>query len=191
MATWVTPVKLTEEQQYILIATLNDCKRTPKLKEKAVQNLILKRIEGVMTYLGTQTEKPETNEPFDRVSDFSRSIREAIKQVERLKSYERDNFELLGCDIDKLEHDMSAAATTAIHLMSGLKIGQGENYGQFDENKSRLFAYQLAEVWRMNIDMPTGQNSAFRNFLEVACAQVGLPVLGRAALDAIIGAGKG
>lgn len=187
---WVKKVKLDALQREMIINSLSSA-RNPKLRDPAVQSVIIARIEGALTYLELQTEQVETYEPFDRVSDFSISIRETLNQIERLKEYERNNFELLGCNIEKLEGDMEKAAAAAVRVVSGLKLGQGEKYGTPDENKTRFLADQLGDLWRVHLELPTGANSGFRNFLEVVCGQVGLKVLGRDALDSVLNsAGK-
>lgn len=182
---WVQPVKLTDEQRDMMIRTLSEY-RNPKLKHSDVQEQILHRIEGALTYLATVSENSETHEPFDRVSEFSRSIHGTLQQIERLKEYERNNFELLGCDIDRLQSEMQRAAAAAVRVMAGVKLGQGEKYGTPEQGKARFFAYQLGDFWCVHLQLPTGENSAFRKFLHVVCDQVGLEVLGRAALDGVL-----
>lgn len=196
-AGWVTPVRLTSDQRDMLIRTLHSYKRTPRLREATMQELIIRRVEGVLTYFGNQDrsdKNPEradrTNESFGRVSDFSRSVNEVIHNINRLQIYERDNFDLLGIDVENLADDLNAAAQVSIRIMSGFKLGRGEHYGKPEENRSRFLASQLGEMWKCHLGMSTGAGSAFRNFLEVVCGQVGLPVLSREALDTVIGVGK-
>lgn len=183
---WEQPVKLTDEQRDMIVRTLNSYRKPKKLRDRDVQDAILRRIEGALTYLSALSDNRETNEPFDRVSDFSRSIHDTLKQVARLKEGERDNFELLGCEIEKLEDDMMKTANAALRVMSGLKIGQGEKYGTPEKARSQFLADQLGSLWRVHLELPTGQNSAFRDFLDVVCDQMGLETLGRDALDGVL-----
>lgn len=182
---------LTEDQRFIIKNELSQSKRIAKLRDVKVHEEIIQRIEGALSRLSTINDVRETYEPLDRVTDFSRSIIDASKQIARLREYERNCFELLGCDIGRLESDMKTAADATRRVLSSMKLGQGEKYGVLAENKSRFLADHMAEFWRYHLELPTGRGSAFRGFFDFLCDQVGLPILGRDAMDKILkGAGK-
>lgn len=180
--TWVVRVKLTPEQREMIVSTLNGMKRSPKLRDPAVQAKIVQRIERALTKIETGSFGPVPANSFERLQEYSKAGNDAdaMRLYAVLHEAERDLLDLLATKGgDKQAHAAQAAES--------LRLGRGEKYGKYAENKTRFLADQLADLFEIGLGLRAGHGdkSAFRRLLDVVCEQVGLPVLSRDAIEAI------
>jgi hypothetical protein len=184
---WVQKVTLTPEQREMIVNELSEMKRSPKLRDSAVQAQIIKRIERALTKIGAGYWGPVPASSADRLEALSKAKNETDVQVRfsKLHQVERDLLDLVATK----GVDMQAQAAQAA---ASLRIGRGEKYGDRRDkitglNKSRFLADQLADLFEIGLGIRAGHGdkSSFRRLLEVTCYQVGLPILNRDAVEAI------
>ena len=179
---WVQKVTLTPNQRTMIINELSEMKRSPRLRDPAVQAQIVKRIEGALTKIGAGYWGPVPASSADRLEALAKAKNETDVQISysKLHQAERDLLDLVATK----GADMQAQAAQAA---ASLKICRGEKYGKPDENKTRFLADQLADLFEIGLGIRAGHGdkSSFRRLLDVTCGQIGLPILSRDAVEAI------
>lgn len=179
---WVKPVKLSPNQRRMIVAELSEMKRSPRLRDPAVQAQIIKRIEGALTKIGVGYQGPVPALSADRLEALAKAKNETDVHISysKLHQAERDLLDLVATK----SADMQAQAAQAA---ASLRLGRGEKYGKSDENKTRFLADQLADLFEIGLGIRAGHGdkSSFRRLLDITCGEVGLPILNRDAVKTI------
>lgn len=173
---------LNDEQREIIVGTLAEFKRSPKLRDPAVQAQILRRIEGALTRLAIEYRGPNPARSVERLERLAtaRGDEETKRHLAALHEPERDLIDLLASNGLPLTQNAQTAADS-------LKLGRGQKFGRKDENATRFLADQLADLFEVGLGIRAGHGdkSAFRALLDVVCGQTGLKVLSRDAVQSI------